>query len=128
MRLDEDKFEELRGWGQALRQAEGEELAAAGRAILMLIEEVERLRLELRRTREQMSLEVAASSSGAASDLEPEQPSSTLHQRLHRVLRRDPEALPDPSPEPMEAVGPDLESDAKTVSPQEWIESLRRQT
>lgn len=47
MRLDEAKLEALRRWGQGLRGASTEEHAAAGRAILMLIEEIERLRLEL---------------------------------------------------------------------------------
>jgi hypothetical protein len=47
MRLDEAKLEALRLWGQDLRGASGEEQAAAGRTILMLIEEIERLRLEL---------------------------------------------------------------------------------
>jgi hypothetical protein len=44
--LDEAKLEALRRWGQGLRGARTEEHAAAGRAILMLIAEVERLRLE----------------------------------------------------------------------------------
>ena len=35
MRLDEDKLETLRRWGHGLREADTEEQAAAGRAILM---------------------------------------------------------------------------------------------
>ena len=57
MRLEDDKLETLRRWGQGLREAGGEEQAASGRAILLLIEEIERLRLELLRTREQWSRE-----------------------------------------------------------------------
>jgi hypothetical protein len=77
MRLDDEKLEALRRWGQGLRQADGEEHAAAGRAILMLIEEVERLRLELLRERERLSRE------GTAADLEePDELTSTLHERL----------------------------------------------
>lgn len=53
MQLEEARLEELRRWGQALRDAGREESVAAGRAILMLIEELERLRLELSRAREQ---------------------------------------------------------------------------
>ena len=49
MRLEDDRLEALRRWGQGLRDAGGEEHAAAGRAILMLIKEIERLRLELLR-------------------------------------------------------------------------------
>ena len=54
VRLDEPKLEALRRWGQALREAGSEESVAAGRAILMLVEELERVRLELRRAREQL--------------------------------------------------------------------------
>jgi hypothetical protein len=59
MRLEDDRLEELRRWGRGLRDTAGEEQAAAGRAILMLIEEVERLRLEL--LREQSTREDLAS-------------------------------------------------------------------
>lgn len=57
MRLDERKLEELRRWGQALRATGSGESAAAGRAILLLIEELERLRLELWRVRERLERE-----------------------------------------------------------------------
>jgi hypothetical protein len=59
MRLSDGRLEELRRWGRGLRDTRGEEQAAAGRAILMLIEEVERLRLEL--LREQSTREDLAS-------------------------------------------------------------------
>jgi hypothetical protein len=42
-RLDEEKIELLRRWGDGLQSDERDELRAAGRAILMLIEEIERL-------------------------------------------------------------------------------------
>ena len=47
MRLDEDKLEALRSWGERLRKADGAEPAAVGRAILMLIDEIDRLHIEL---------------------------------------------------------------------------------
>jgi hypothetical protein len=53
MRLEEDKLEALRRWGRALRESGAEESAAAGRAILMLIEEIERLQLKLSCTPEE---------------------------------------------------------------------------
>lgn len=87
-----------------LRQADGEELAAAGRAVLMLIEEIERLQLELRRT-----------SHGEADRLEP---SSTLQQRLQRVLQR----------EPAEEARSPAGGDEAVASQQAWIDSLRQQT
>jgi hypothetical protein len=128
MRLDEDKLDALRRWGQALRQADGEESAAAGRAILMLIEQIDSLRLELCRTREQMSREDPVSSADAGDHLGPEEPSTTLHQRLQRFRRRDPAPLSASSPEPVEAGESDMESDGTEASSQAWIESLRRQT
>jgi hypothetical protein len=124
MRLDEDKLEALRHWGEALRQSDGEERSAAGRAVLMLIEEIERLRLELRRAGEQMN------AAGHTEELEEPSstPSSTLQQRLHRVLGRESAPLSDSVPEPVEYDESDIGSDEMKTSPQAWIESLRRQT
>jgi len=45
--LDEEKLETLRRWGEGLTRDGREEVAAAGRAILMLVEEVERLHIDL---------------------------------------------------------------------------------
>jgi hypothetical protein len=118
MRLDEDKLETLRCWGQRLRQAGGEEYAAAGRAILMLIEEIEQLEIELSHAREQPSRLAPISSEEAVADLEePEEPAFTLQERLQQELGLDPEEAGTP-----------MASDPKTTaSPQSWIESLRRQ-
>jgi hypothetical protein len=41
--LDAEKLEVLRGWGGGLQNDSRPEVAAAGRAIMMLIEEIERL-------------------------------------------------------------------------------------
>jgi len=41
--LDAEKLGVLRGWGEGLARDERHEVAAAGRAILMLVDEVERL-------------------------------------------------------------------------------------
>ena len=46
-RLDEEKIELLRRWGEGLEHDGREELRAAGRAILLLIEEIERLHVDL---------------------------------------------------------------------------------
>jgi hypothetical protein len=46
-RLDEDKIDQLRRWGSGLMQAESDELRATGRAILLLIEEIEALHVDL---------------------------------------------------------------------------------
>ncbi|HEV8105504.1 MAG TPA: hypothetical protein VGP69_17355 [Gaiellaceae bacterium] len=121
MRLDEDKLETLRRWGQGLRQAGGEEDAAAGRAILMLIEEIEQLQIELSHARQQSRRLTPVSSEEAVAGVEepeePEEPALTLHERLQRALRQDPEEAGSP-----------MASDTKTTaSAQSWIESLRRQ-
>jgi hypothetical protein len=107
MRLDEDKLEALRRWGRGLRDAGGEEQAAAGRAILMLIEEIERLRLDFLRPREQSASEDAATSETDGDTDEPL--ASTLRERV------------------AQAAGSSPSGEKATTSPQAWIESLRRQ-
>lgn len=105
MRLDEGKLEELRRWGQALRDAADEGSVAAGRAILMLIEELEWLRLELLRAREQLEIDGRTGDAVA----------STLHERLQRAL--DEESDQSLVAQPESAGQPD---------PRSWIETLRR--
>jgi hypothetical protein len=46
-RLDEAKVETLRSWGEGLQEDLREEVRAAGRAITMLVEEIERLNIDL---------------------------------------------------------------------------------
>lgn len=46
-RLDADKLEQLQRWGAGLAGVEDEELRATGKAILLLIEEIEGLHVEL---------------------------------------------------------------------------------
>lgn len=125
MRLDEAKLEALRRWGQALQGEDREEQAAAGRAILMLIEEIERLHLELLGTREQWSR--VNPTSGEAVEDTGEPLASPLHRRLQRALRPDSEASPGSRPEPAEEAGSGPEVERATASPQAWIKSLRRQ-
>jgi hypothetical protein len=45
--LDVEKLDVLRTWGRGLQRDERQEVAAAGRAILLLIDEIERLHVEL---------------------------------------------------------------------------------
>jgi hypothetical protein len=47
LRLDEEKIQILRRWGEGLQDVGGAELRAAGRAIVLLVEEVERLHVDL---------------------------------------------------------------------------------
>jgi hypothetical protein len=45
--LDESKIEQLRAWGAGLFAGGDQELRATGKAILLLIEEIERLHVDL---------------------------------------------------------------------------------
>jgi len=46
-RLDEEKIETLRSWGEGLQNDPREEVRAAGRAITLLVEEIEALNVDL---------------------------------------------------------------------------------
>jgi hypothetical protein len=46
-RLDEERLEILRSWGAGLSADHREELRAAGKAITVLIEEIDRLQIDL---------------------------------------------------------------------------------
>ena len=100
MHLDDDRLEELRRWGDRLRGAGGAEQAAAGRAILLLIEEVEGLRLELTRTRE---LWARVNQEAGAATKDTEQALAPTH------------------------TGSATQAESETRAPEAWIKSLRRQ-
>jgi hypothetical protein len=131
MRLGEEKLEALRSWGERLRESGGEESVAVGRAILLLVEEIDRLHVDVwhaRMERTQRDL-VAADQTPAAEEPASSPPSdvdqavtSSLQARLHRALRREPDSR---AAEPVEKSGPDTDPD--TSSPQAWIAALRRQ-
>lgn len=121
--MDGDNLEALRRWGRALRRAGDEQGAAAGRAILMLIDEIEQLRLELSHAQRPPATPATSDDVVAEPELaepeeleqpevseESEEPAPTFHERLQRMVRESSE-----------------EADATTASPQSWIESLRRQ-
>ena len=46
-RLDEGKIDQLRAWGSGLAANGSDDLRATGKAILLLIEEIERLHIDL---------------------------------------------------------------------------------
>jgi len=118
VRLDEEKLEALRSWGASLRQAGGEKYAAVGRAILMLVDEIDRLHVELRHARLEPGGETPADTDGPAVD-EEEPVALSLQARLQRVLRRG-EA--DPAGRSLS----DAEEDG-TSSAEAWIAALRRE-
>lgn len=79
-RLDEERLEILRGWGAGLGLDDREELRAAGRAITVLIEEIDRLQVDLWNAKADRAAAfepVVASAQGAA-----------LRQRLTRGHRQ----------------------------------------
>lgn len=131
MRLDEEKLEALRSWGERLRESGGEESTAVGRAILMLVEEIDRLHVDVWHARmEQRRSEFVPTDETIAPEepvpdpaLDVDQPvASSLHARLHRVLRRD---SGSGAAEPVDKSVPEAETDSS--SPQAWIAALRRQ-
>ena len=87
-RLDESKIEQLRAWGTSLAANGGADLRATGKAILMLIEEIERLHIDLwnaRSTQEESAAEVGNHASEIADGALIER---TLRDRLGRVRGR----------------------------------------
>jgi hypothetical protein len=46
-RLEEGKIDQLRAWGSGLASSDSDDLRATGKAILLLIEEIERLHIDL---------------------------------------------------------------------------------
>jgi hypothetical protein len=81
-RLDEEKLDVLRRWGEGLQHDDREELRAAGRAILLLIEEIEHLHVDLWSERP----------AAGPTLVEPELPSSLLTRLAHLGRRRSEEA------------------------------------
>ncbi len=73
-RLDEAKVETLRAWGEGLREDPREEVRAAGRAITMLVEEIERLNIDLWHARTDSRIDAghqAVEQAAVASHAEP---------------------------------------------------------
>jgi hypothetical protein len=103
-RLDDEKLETLRSWGAGLSADGRDELRAAGKAILILVEEIDRLQVDLWRRRDGEAPGVdpepilwAAKTTAepaplpGADDLEPGL-DTTLRGRIGRLLgaRQDP--------------------------------------
>lgn len=83
-RLDEEKLEMLRTWGEGLLNDGRDELRAAGRAISMLVEEIERLHVDLWHVRQATAKETEMQR--AESYKSQRQPRSTFQGRI-RALR-----------------------------------------
>jgi hypothetical protein len=83
-RLDEERIDMLRRWGEGLARDDRDEVRAAGRAIQLLIEEIEHLHVDLWNERAQRSAEPPREAEEVA---EPEVQSS-LRARLSQLGRR----------------------------------------
>src|SRR5215469_4708555 len=86
--LDEEKLETLRRWGEGLTHDGREEVAAAGRAILMLFEEIERLHVDLWNARRLFPQEPPSNTDEQAGPVEPPSPARALFERLHQGARQ----------------------------------------
>jgi hypothetical protein len=87
-RLDEERIDVLRRWGDGLSTDSREEVRAAGRAILILIEEIERLHVDLWNERSRATADaapVAVDQAPPAGELR-----ATLRSRLAQLRRRQP--------------------------------------
>lgn len=80
-RLDEEKIGILRSWGAGLSADDREEVRAAGKAIVLLIEEIELLHVDLWNTK------AGATAEQAAPDEEPEPATEPERDDLERTLR-----------------------------------------
>ena len=84
-RLDEEKLEKLRTWGAGLGEDQREEVRAAGRAILLLIAEIEQLHVDLWNARARVG--GGAADAGTAAAPADEFPAEDLERPLRRKLR-----------------------------------------
>lgn len=96
-RLDDEKLETLRSWGAGLAADGRDELRAAGKAILILVEEIEGLQVDVWHARRARPVEAEAGSAPfdpgavraeAESTDVVETLDSTLRGRLSRLLGR----------------------------------------
>ena len=89
-RLDDEKLETLRSWGTGLAAEGRDELRAAGKAILILIEEIERLQVDVWHTRETPTPEATPEPSRARADTEAHvhEPAQTLDTTPRGRVRR----------------------------------------
>ena len=100
--LDADKLEILRGWGGGLQNDSRAEVAAAGRAIMLLIEEIERLHVLVWDRQLYPDVPIPRPLEGLVPAGDPGSPSS-LHEALRERLQRgSADAFPQAAP-PAEA-------------------------
>jgi hypothetical protein len=83
--LDEGKIDQLRAWGAGLAANGSDDLRATGKAILMLIEEIERLHVDLWNAKSAQELRPAQDRNA---DVQAQSIDRTLRARLSRARHR----------------------------------------
>ena len=98
-RLDDERLEMLRTWGAGLANDSREELRAAGKAITILIEEIERLQIDIWNARGVTGVAPVETAVGPSPDVAPhveaassQSLAASLRERLGGVI---PRATPD---------------------------------
>jgi hypothetical protein len=86
--VNEDEFESLRTWGEALSDDPRPEVRAAGRAIHLLAKEVERLQVELWHTRIGVSAPVGSSDANPGEETVAPAADPAMETELHSVFAR----------------------------------------
>lgn len=87
-RLDEQKLEILRVWGAGLSGDEREEVRAAGKAIVLLIDEIEQLHVDVWSAKVRDPKSVATAPPTRTSDDHPNDIEATLWTRLSTYVPR----------------------------------------
>jgi hypothetical protein len=82
-RLDEERLEVLRAWGTGLATDTRAELRAAGKAIVILVEEIDQLQVEVREARDARNRSLDGASAGEAQH----EPVETVSQSPGKSLR-----------------------------------------
>ncbi len=91
-RLDEERLEVLRTWGTGLSSSGRDELRAAGKAIVMLVEEIDRLQADVWMAGEaavQRARVDAAAGPEPAVEPEPEPERAPIHAATTETLARN---------------------------------------
>jgi hypothetical protein len=88
--MEEEQFEAVRRWGEGLQQDAREEVSAAGKAIVLLCAEIDRLERELwsikTATAADSSSEEGEPDLAAADEDEPPAVEATLRERLKNAM------------------------------------------
>ena len=118
-RLDEERLETLRAWGTGLSTSARDELRAAGKAILMLVDEIDRLEADLWNAR--AATKQAEAAATAAREAEATAAAELAAQPVPAVPAGEPAAVSEPiasAPTPKRAA---REGRAPTVEPSQVL-------